>query len=81
VTDAPAGDDPHGAIGWGRAIVSALTILLLGGALLVYLPNWLMTHLTDMSRSGRVTIVTTWFFVVLFAFAWGLRRLQARRVI
>lgn len=78
---ARAGDDPHGAIGWGRALVSALAILLLGTALLVYFPNWLLLQLTGMSRSSRVAVVTIWFFVVLFAFAWGLRRLQARRVI
>jgi len=75
------GDDPARGIGWGRAFVSALAILLVGGALLVYFPNWMLTHLTGLSRSGRVGVVTTWFFVVFFAFAWGLRRLQARRVI
>jgi hypothetical protein len=78
---ARAGDDQHGAIGWGRALVSALAILLLGTALLVYFPNWLLLQLTGMSRSSRVAVVTIWFFVVLSAFAWGLRRLQARRVI
>jgi hypothetical protein len=81
VSDVPGADDPHEAIGWGRAFVSALAILVLGGALLVYVPNWLLTHLTSMSRSGRVAIVTSLFFVVFFAFAWGLRRLQARGII
>ena len=40
-----------------------------------------MNHFTGMSRSSRVGIVTTLFFVMLLAIAWGLRRLQARRVI
>ena len=75
------GDEPKAGIGWGRALLSALTILVLGVALLVYLPNWIINHFTGMSRSSRVGIVTTVFFVMLLAIAWGLRRLQARRVI
>jgi hypothetical protein len=52
-----------------------------GAVLLVFVPNWLLTHLTGLSRNGRVAIVTTGFIVVFVAFAWVLRRLQARRVI
>ena len=78
---APLDDEPTRRIGWGRAVVSALAILVLGVGLFVYLPNWVLNHFTGMSRSSRVGIVTTWFFVVLLAFAWVLRRLQARRVI
>ncbi|MEX1006407.1 MAG: hypothetical protein WD271_01010 [Acidimicrobiia bacterium] len=68
-------------IGWGRALVSAAVILVAGAVLLVFVPNWLLTHLTGLSRNGRVAVVTTSFVVVFVAFAWVLRRLQARRVI
>ena len=68
-------------IGWLRAIASAVVILVAGAALFVFAPNWLLTHLTGLSRNGRVAVVATAFVVVFVAFAWVLRRLQARRVI
>jgi hypothetical protein len=68
-------------IGWGRALVSAVVILVAGAALFVFAPNWLLMHLTGLSRNWRVAVVATAFVVVFVAFAWGLRRLQARRVI
>ena len=70
-----------GVFGWWRAALFALVILAVGLVLLVYLPNWLLEHLTGVGRHGRVAITTTGFFAVLFAFAWALRRLQARGVI
>jgi hypothetical protein len=69
------------SIGWGRAVLTALIILALGTLLLVYLPNWALTNLTGLSRNGRVAVATGAFFVLFFAFAWALRRLQARRVL
>jgi len=75
------GEETPSPIGWGRAALMSLVILALGTALFVYLPNWVLTHLTGLSRNGRVAVATTAFFVLFFAFAWGLRRLQARHVI
>ena len=72
---------PAGTIGWLRALVSAVIILVVGAMLLVFVPNWLLTHLTGLSRNGRVAIATTLFVIVFVAFAWVLRRLQVRRVI
>jgi hypothetical protein len=68
-------------IGWGRAVCTALVILALGTALLVYLPNWALTHLTGLSRNGRVAVAATVFFVLFVAFAWTMRRLQSRHVL
>jgi hypothetical protein len=77
-----AGDEAmSSAIGWWRATLSAAVILVVGLVLLIFLPNWLLENLTGMGRHGRVTIVTTGFFVVLFALAWALRRLQAHGVV
>ena len=73
-------DDRTGpvAIGWWRALLTVVVVLLVGYGLLAWLPNYLLTHLDTWSRSARVTAVTIEFFVVLFAMAWSLRRLQAR---
>jgi len=68
-------------IGWVRAALSSLAILALGAVLFLYVPNWVLTHLTGLSRHGRVAIATAGFFVLFFAFAWALRRLQARHAI
>jgi hypothetical protein len=86
VTDAtgspPAADaPPESAISWRRAIASALAILVVGTALFVYLPNWLLTHLGGLSRNGRVAVATITFFALFFAVAWLLRRLQARHLV
>ena len=61
--------------------MSAVVILVVGLVLLVYLPNWLLEHLTGVDRHGRVAITTIGFFVLLFALAWALRRLQAHGVV
>lgn len=78
----PAADDVKASvIGWWRATASALAILVVGTALFVYLPNWLLTHLGGLERGQRVAVATITFFVLFFGAAWLLRRLQARRVI
>ena len=69
------------SFGWGRAVLSATLIVAVGSVLFVFGPNWLLTHLTGLSRNGRVAVVTVAFVVFFAFFAWGLRRLQARRVI
>jgi Ca2+/Na+ antiporter len=74
-------EEESSSIGWGRALLSALIILVLGTLLLVYLPNWALTHLTSLSRNGRVAVATGTFFVLFFVIAYTLRRLQARRVL
>jgi hypothetical protein len=74
-------EEEQSSIGWARAGATALVILALGTALLVVLPNWALTHLTGLSRNGRVAVATTTFFVVFVAFAWALRRLQSRGVL
>jgi len=67
------------AIPWWRALLTVVVIMVVGFVLLAWLPNYLLTHLDSLSRNSRVMVVTTEFFVVLFAMAWSLRRLQARR--
>ena len=73
--------EPPSPIGGGRAVLSALVILVVGAAVLVFLPNWVLVHLTGLSRNGRVALATIAFFAAFVLVAWALRRLQARGVI
>jgi hypothetical protein len=68
-------------IGWFRAILTAAVIAVVGIALLVYVPNAVLTHATSIGRSARVAIATTEFFVALFVLAFALRKLQRRKII
>jgi hypothetical protein len=73
-------DDPR-PIGWLRAILSAAIIVAVGIGALVYGSNAVLTKVHGKTRSSLVAVVTIGFFVVLFAMAWLLRRLQKKRVI
>ena len=73
-------DAPH-AIGWFRAILTALVITIVGIAVLVYGSNAVLTKIHGKTRGSLVGIVTPLFFVLLFAMAWILRQLQRRKII
>jgi len=73
--------EPAHPIGWMRAILTALIILIVGILVLVYGSNAVLTKIHGKTRSSLVGIVTPLFFVVLFAMAWALRRLQRRKII
>ena len=68
-------------LSWPRAIVATVVVVALGVALLVVVPNLIVTRLGGLDRSGRVALATVWFFGMLAGFAWLLRRLQARHLI
>jgi hypothetical protein len=73
------GDDTaQAAIGWPRAIVTAVLVVVIGIVLLAYGTNALLTKLSSLDRSQRVGVSTAYFFVVFGAIAFGLRRLQRR---
>ena len=69
------------SFGWVRALLTGLGIAVGLAVLLVWVPELVVTRLTGLGRSGRVTIATVWFFVALGVAAWALRRLQARGMI
>ena len=87
MTSAPSGLPPvtgaeiRSPIGWWRAAASALTILAVGAGLFVYAPNWVLTHLTGLSRGGRIAVATIGFILLLTATGWLLRQLQGRRIV
>ncbi len=73
--------DVRVALSWPRAIVATVVIVVLGVALLVVVPNLILTRVGGLDRSGRVGLATVWFFGMLAALVWLLRRLQARHLI
>ena len=69
------------AIGWLRAILTSAVIVVVGIGVLVYGTNAVLTKIHGKTRGSLVAVATTMFFVVLIALAWGLRRLQRRKII
>lgn len=61
--------------------METVVVVALGIALLVVVPDLILTRLGGLDRSGRVALATVWFFGMLAGFAWLLRRLQARHLI
>jgi Kef-type K+ transport system membrane component KefB len=68
-------------IGWLRAAITTAIIAVVAIALLVYVPNAVLTKWSGRTRSSLVALATTLFFVFLFASALVLRRLQRRKII
>lgn len=67
-------------IGWPRAIVSGLAILLVGfGA--VFAANRILTRALALRRTPREWLATGLFFLVVVLLGWVLRRLQDRELI
>jgi hypothetical protein len=68
-------------IGWLRAILTVAAITVVAIAVLVYGTNAVLTKVHGKTRGSLVAVATTMFFVGLLALAWGLRKLQGRKVI
>jgi hypothetical protein len=82
-TEGPAGaaDTAPAAtahIGWPRAVLSGLAILVVGFGAAVGGANYVLTGFNGGSRDTKVYLASAWFLVVVVVMAWGLRRLQAR---
>jgi hypothetical protein len=73
--------DTERSIGWPRAVLTAVIIVVVGFGVLVYGANALLTRAHDIRRSALVGIVTPLFFIGLLVLAWVLRVLQRRNVI
>jgi multisubunit Na+/H+ antiporter MnhG subunit len=74
-------DGARARISWPRALLTAAVIVVVGIVGLVYVPNWILTRIHGKTRGSLVAVATTVFFVLLFALAWTLRRLQRRKLI
>lgn len=73
--------EPVATISWPTAVATTVIVALLGVGLLVVAPNLIVTRLGGLDRGQRVGLATIWFFGMLAALAWLLRRLQARKLI
>ncbi len=66
---------------WPRAILSGVFIVGVAFALLVVIPDLILSQITGFDRGRRVALATGWFVAALVGLLWGLRRLQSRRII
>ena len=73
------GDDAE--IGWPRAILTGLAILLVGVGGAVVGANRILTKALGLRRTPREWLATGLFFLVVLGLAWVLRRLQSRKLI
>ncbi len=69
------------SIGWPRAILTGLALLILGVTVAVYGAQLAIENLTGLSRDQRVWVATAIMTASVVLMAWGLRRLQARGLI
>jgi hypothetical protein len=67
-------------IGWIRAILSGLAIIVVGFAAVVGADR-ILTHALALRRTPREGLATALFLVVEILLAWTLRRLQQRNLI
>jgi hypothetical protein len=74
-----SGDDRE--IGWPRAILTGLAILLVGFSGAVLGANRILTKALGLRRTPREWLASGLFLLVVVLLAWILRRLQARRLI
>ena len=63
---------------WPRATVLGTLAVGLTFFLCVWVPDYIVSHLTSMSRGTRADLATLWFTVALVAMLWVLRRVQQR---
>jgi hypothetical protein len=63
---------------WLRAGLAGATLIALAFAVLVYVPDLLVSSLSGLDRSTRVLLATAWFTIAAVALMWALRKLQAR---
>jgi len=73
--DRKTGDDD---IGWVRAIVSGLVVLLVGFGGGLIGANAILTKALGLTRDARQWLATALFLVVVIVLAWALRWLQGR---
>lgn len=74
-------DVPSASIGWIRAVLTGVIVLVVGLAASVGVANLILTRATGLSRSVREYMASLVFLAVVFLLAWALRRLQAHGLI
>ena len=74
-------DVPAASIGWIRAVLTGVIVLVVGLAASVGVANLILTKATGLSRNIREYVASVVFLAVVFLLAWALRRLQAHGLI
>ena len=75
-------EDAAGAtIGWIRAVLTGVIVLVVGLAASVGVATLILTKATGLSRNIREYVASVVFLAVVFLLAWALRRLQAHGLI
>ncbi len=74
-------DVPGASIGWIRAVLTGVIVLVVGLAASVGVANLILTKATGLGRSVREYVASVVFLAVVFLLAWALRRLQAHGLI
>jgi hypothetical protein len=73
--------EPGASVSWPRAVAATVAVAAVGVAVLVVVPNLIVTRVGGLDRGWRAGLAAIWFFGMLAALAWLLRRLQARHLI
>ena len=68
-------------IGWPRAVLSALAVIIVGFAGAVWGPNAILTKSLALTRGARELLASLLFFAVIAILAVALRWLQHRKLI
>lgn len=76
--DVESGNDE---IGWPRAIVTGVVVLVVGLGITVVGTNEIITRVSSLSRDTVTYLASVYFLVCVVAIAWLLRWLQSRGVI
>jgi uncharacterized protein (UPF0261 family) len=65
-------------VSWFRATVYGFVAVAVAFILWVYVPDYIVSNMTSVSRSTRALAATGWFTVAVIGVLWGLRRIQQR---
>ena len=68
-------------IGWLRAVLTGIGVLVIGFAGAVLGSNAILTKSLALTRTAREWLAIALFLAVVIILAWVLRRLQAKRLI
>lgn len=76
-----ARDEEAREISWMRASLTSLVIVVVAVALLIVVPNIIITRWNRFVHSARVAFAVAWFFISTLGLAGALRALQSRRIL
>jgi hypothetical protein len=76
-----ANEDGGAGIGWPRALLSGVGIVVIGLAVAVWGSNYVLTDVTGVDRNVREYIASAVFLGAVIVLAFVLRRLQRRGLI